>query len=231
MILHTALLWLGQNINQTLNSHRTPPYLDLTGELRGVSCDRFEDNFILLYLWKDQRGRCRLPSSYRCWIERWHMTQRHLVSTWYRRVWSGRPRWCHLKHRRTFGINTLRPRQNDRHQIIYSYSVYNWGFWHQKQVSHAGITNCIPQYSVRCNYLSLPEIPASATKVLLFLFLGLVKCRLAWQCFGPACHSDWRYLKRFRHGWNIIVVADGLAPIWFCNAPFINIAYLRLGHG
>ena len=28
----------------------------------------------------------------------------------------------------------------------------------------AGINNCIPQYSVKYNYLSLPDIPASAAK-------------------------------------------------------------------
>ena len=43
---------------------------------------------------------------------------------------------------------------------------YIWGLWCQKQVSRAGIRNCIPQYSVGCNYLSLPEMPASGTKVL-----------------------------------------------------------------
>ena len=32
---------------------------------------------------------------------------------------------------------------------------------HQKQISQAGISNCIPQNTVGCNYLSLPEIPAS----------------------------------------------------------------------
>ena len=42
----------------------------------------------------------------------------------------------------------------------------NWGFWCQKQVSHTGISNCIPQSTVGCNYLSLPEIPASGAKVL-----------------------------------------------------------------
>ena len=41
----------------------------------------------------------------------------------------------------------------------------NWGLWCQKQVSQAGISNCIPQYSVGCNYLSLPEIPLFGTKV------------------------------------------------------------------
>ena len=38
-----------------------------------------------------------------------------------------------------------------------------WRLWCQKQVSQIGISNCTPQYSVGCNYLSLPEIPASAT--------------------------------------------------------------------
>ena len=39
--------------------------------------------------------------------------------------------------------------------------------WCQKQVSQAGISHCIPQYYVGCNYLFMPEIPASGTKVLL----------------------------------------------------------------
>ena len=47
---------------------------------------------------------------------------------------------------------------------IYIYYFYTWWLWHQKQVSQAGISNCIPQYTVGCNYLSLPEIPASGTK-------------------------------------------------------------------
>ena len=38
-----------------------------------------------------------------------------------------------------------------------------WGFWCQKQVFQAWISNCIPQTT----YLSLPEIPASGTKVLI----------------------------------------------------------------
>ena len=38
----------------------------------------------------------------------------------------------------------------------------------QKHISQGGVSNCIPQYSVGCNYLSLPEIPASGTKVLIF---------------------------------------------------------------
>ena len=42
-------------------------------------------------------------------------------------------------------------------------TVLIWVLWCQKQVSQAGISNCIPQYSVGCNYLSMPEIPASGT--------------------------------------------------------------------
>ena len=39
-----------------------------------------------------------------------------------------------------------------------------WGFWHRKQVSQAGISNCIAQNTVGCNYLSLPEILPSGPK-------------------------------------------------------------------
>ena len=42
-----------------------------------------------------------------------------------------------------------------------------WGFGCQKQVSQAWISKCIPQYSVGYNYLSMPEIPASGTKILI----------------------------------------------------------------
>ena len=42
---------------------------------------------------------------------------------------------------------------------------YNWGLWCQKQVSQAGISNYIPQNNVGCNYLSIPDITASGTKV------------------------------------------------------------------
>ena len=53
---------------------------------------------------------------------------------------------------------------------IYFYELYPciWGLWSQKAVSQARISNCIPQYSVVCNYLSLPRILASGTKVLIY---------------------------------------------------------------
>ena len=41
----------------------------------------------------------------------------------------------------------------------------------QKQVSQAGISKYIPQFNVGCNYLSLPEIPASGSKVLILLLI------------------------------------------------------------
>ena len=40
-----------------------------------------------------------------------------------------------------------------------------WGLWCLKQISQAWINNCIPQNTVRCNYLPLPEVPASGTQV------------------------------------------------------------------
>ena len=42
---------------------------------------------------------------------------------------------------------------------------YIRGLCYQKQVSQVGISNGIPQYYVGCNYLFLPEIPASDNKV------------------------------------------------------------------
>ena len=47
-------------------------------------------------------------------------------------------------------------------------STKTWGVWCQKQVSQTVISNFIPQYSVDWNYVSMPEIPASGTKVLAF---------------------------------------------------------------
>ena len=46
--------------------------------------------------------------------------------------------------------------------------IHIWGLWCQEQVSQAGISNYIPRFTVGCNHLSLPEIPASGTKVLTY---------------------------------------------------------------
>ena len=57
-----------------------------------------------------------------------------------------------------------------------------WGLRFQKQVSQAGISNYIPQFTVGCNYLSLSEIPASGAKVLIKMtLLGLE----GWTVYGP----------------------------------------------
>ena len=50
---------------------------------------------------------------------------------------------------------------------IHGIHLFIWGLWRQKQISQKRISNSIPQYSVWGNYLSLPEIPASGTKVLI----------------------------------------------------------------
>ena len=43
-----------------------------------------------------------------------------------------------------------------------------WGLGCQEHVSQAVISNFILQFTVGCNYLSLPEIPASGAKVLIY---------------------------------------------------------------
>ena len=40
-------------------------------------------------------------------------------------------------------------------------------------ISQAGISNYIPQFTVGCNYLSLPEVPASGTKVFILAWCGI----------------------------------------------------------
>ena len=55
---------------------------------------------------------------------------------------------------------------NHKIDLLYCGFENTWRFhWHQKHVSHAAISYCIPQYSVRCKFVSLPEIPASGTKI------------------------------------------------------------------
>ena len=46
-----------------------------------------------------------------------------------------------------------------------------WGLCCQKHISQAGISNYIPRLTVGCNYLSLPEIPASGNNVLICTLL------------------------------------------------------------
>ena len=50
--------------------------------------------------------------------------------------------------------------------IVFPAEIYIQTNWGQRQVFQARMSNCIPQYSVWCDYLSLPEIPTSGTIVL-----------------------------------------------------------------
>ena len=62
-----------------------------------------------------------------------------------------------------------------------------WGLWCQKQVSQAGISNCILQFTVGCNYLSLPEIPASGAKILLSCTGAQSSNELQWLDLKVTC--------------------------------------------
>ena len=50
-----------------------------------------------------------------------------------------------------------------------------WKLCYQNQVSQAEISNYIPPFTVGCNYLPLPEIPASENNVLIY---RLIRCIL-----------------------------------------------------
>ena len=63
--------------------------------------------------------------------------------------------------------------------------MHIWGLWCQKQVylMQTGMSNCIPQNTVGCNYLSWSEIPASGAKVLIYIHMYIyiyvyAPCRL-----------------------------------------------------
>ena len=72
---------------------------------------------------------------------------------------------------------------NDRPGIQRFVAVYICGLRRQKQVSQAGKSNYIPQSTAGCNYLSLPEIPASGNKVLI---CELSIIMLLWMTYGFA---------------------------------------------
>ena len=61
-----------------------------------------------------------------------------------------------------------------------------WGLWCQKRVSRVWMINCIPQHSVGCNYLSMPEIPASGVKVLIS---GMHDFRDSQWLKNECCHD------------------------------------------
>ena len=77
-------------------------------------------------------------------------------------------------------LNHNKQNKTRKHETFAYISAHTviWGRCCQKQVSQAGISNYIPQQTVGCKYLSLPEMPDSGNKVLIWL------CSLKWTfCF------------------------------------------------
>ena len=75
--------------------------------------------------------------------------------------------------------------------------------WLPKWVSRACISNYIPQYTVGCNYLYMPLIPASGNKVLilsLVIFMNATEVLLSWlvQKFVEkiSVKSEWHQYKK-----------------------------------
>ena len=69
-----------------------------------------------------------------------------------------------------------------------------WGLWFQKLISQRGISNCIPQYSVECKYLSMPVIPASGANALMCaiepgIFGAMLLCKNWWNTTAYTWHS------------------------------------------
>ena len=70
---------------------------------------------------------------------------------------------------------------NPKH-IARAFKTDKRGPWRQKHVSQAWINNCIPQNTVECNYLSLPEISASGINFLICLMRyakGMLKATIS----------------------------------------------------
>ena len=60
----------------------------------------------------------------------------------------------------------------------------------QKQVSRACISNYIPQYSVGCNYLCMPYIPASGSKILISIPQYVTKPGDCWVTVWQSGHTS-----------------------------------------
>ena len=72
------------------------------------------------------------------------------------------------------------------------FRVIIWGLSRHKQVYHVWISNCIQQNTVECSHLSMPEIPASDTKVLIcFKRINDSYTNISHKiCFNSLGHSD-----------------------------------------
>ena len=105
------------------------------------------------------------------------------------------------------------------------------------------ISNCIPQNTVGCNYLSLPEIPASGTKVLIYthptpwklcmwnvnLGIGIMAQVILFSmyiiCKSSIVFLFSKYLPYFTDVWSAIsCVVQGRAR-WHTLAPAVKTKY------
>ena len=99
------------------------------------------------------------------------------------------------------------------------------GLWYQKPVFQTGVNNCIPHYSVGCNYLSLPEIPASGTIGTQYI-----------QKIIPSLHSMLWFVKAW-HRLLYVYLSGFLAPAvklsWYLqHCPFQTTMFIwRYGEG
>ena len=96
------------------------------------------------------------------------------------------------------------------------------GFWRQNQVSHAGISNCIPQNTMGCNYLSLPEryLLSSGTKVLSYGMFSWVEILNKMGCVILCVQINGRCLSHR----NLITVR--ILFYFKCIILFTHILYL-----
>ena len=86
------------------------------------------------------------------------------------------PKRCDNSNRQSRGFGTSRD-LTIRHFI---------GYQNGALVSQAGISNCFPWYHLGCNYLSLPEIPASGTKVCICLYCCLHASKFTTRYESPS---------------------------------------------
>ena len=81
--------------------------------------------------------------------------------------------------------------------------VYVWGLWCQKHVSQAGISKCILQHSVGCNYLSMLKLPAADAKVLFSCNLHMSSIYIVFGPYHVICRWLGTYLLWNDHLWNV----------------------------
>ena len=170
--------WFYFTIHATFSSRTSLISICKTSEFNQI--DKENENIRLSLVPEQINGYHWSKSLWKLWIESLHNylcfykhTQcltilQQLILPVYEQIlswWSPKAQWCfHLSEK--FSSE----KKNDNDSIIKDavrfcdytakYKVI-WGLCRQKQISQAGISNCIPQNTVGCNSLSLPEIPGS----------------------------------------------------------------------